>query len=671
MTTKRDIRMPNQNVVSTWNKKRELPASDLSQIVPFMNLISLYKSEDIETIRNSVNSSRFLDFRNNLSNYNIINDRSGFLRSPQGETVQGAELANLQSQLDTRNGNIRQTGGVGLMSMNVDRGSDEAFNIKIDVKLTITDPNIFDTELRYNSLVTLNSNFLIVYGWSFNEKTSNHPQPVINPGANTTSTIDLEAYRGDWAAYVCKLYKYDFTFDQTGQLECNIQFMAVSNSILTYMQGMSIANKIIENVEDDKKREGVQRSFQYQPQGVNKPPKIIKDKDDNIVYVSLAFALENLSSIIKEESSTPAGLNFTFADINVAEDGIGGLFSQFVDSAGTEDDKLKQRLNEINLTTAGHMLISYDEYQAQFNENTPVLDIIRNILSSTTTPGIILSTRTIGSAIEIFVASVDDEGIKRELEQSIDFESGKTDWRRVFQINYGQDNSLCESIDMTSKMDPNAFDTYNIPMFLNNGSINISTVITGLGLANEFREFSEGERARIERENKNAESNTPVLTTNTLASRFISSNPEYYNRFVTAIMASGNIFTSLLGYYLKRTSITIHGTANLYAYNYIIVTNLVRALGGIYNIVKVTDQVDYTGFRTILEAVLVKPMEQFGEPTPRLPVNADFGGGGGGQSGPGLRESDALTTEAAQDAIPEGKIEASRLPADRPADRSE
>ena len=295
MTTKHDIRMPNESVVRTWNKKRELPASDLSQLVPFMNLISLYKDEDINIIKNSVgnNSSKFTSFQNSLSNYTIVNDRSGFLKSPKSTTIQGAELAKLQSQLDKSNGNIRQTGGVGLMSMNVTRGSDEAFNIKIDVKLTITDPNIIDTELKYNSLVTLNSNFLVIYGWAFNKKTTDNPIPEINPAKNSSSTIDLEAYRGDWAAYICKLYKYDFTFDETGQLECDIQFMAVSNNILTYLQGITIASKIIENIEDKKKRDAIKRSYQYQIGGADRPPRIIKDKDDNIVYVSLAFALEN------------------------------------------------------------------------------------------------------------------------------------------------------------------------------------------------------------------------------------------------------------------------------------------------------------------------------------------------------------------------------------------
>jgi hypothetical protein len=79
---------------------------------------------------------------------------------------------------------------------------------------------------------------------------------------------------------------------------------------------------------------------------------------------------------------------------------------------------------------------------------------------------------------------------------------------------------------------------------------------------------------------------------------------------MSALLGSENLFSQLLGFYLRRTTIQLHGIVGINAYNMFILSGLLKQTQGIYSVLEVTEQVNKDSFSTIIEAHLKDPFKR-------------------------------------------------------------
>ena len=187
-------------------------------------------------------------------------------------------------------------------------------------------------------------------------------------------------------------------------------------------------------------------------------------------------------------------------------------------------------------------------------------------------------------------------------------------------FKYKTRNSLIESIDMSSKMDPAAFLTYqNSSDLLLGRDYNVLKLLSYEGVAEDFKEFLDG----TQRADNSGMTYSGIITVGTdkrvkvnktrfkelpssIVDSMIAQNPERWAK-ITAMMQDNNNFTTeLLAFYMRSVTLTIHGTTNLQPFNLINVTGVMPDLEGIYIITNLTEKITPTNFQTIIEGKLLK-----------------------------------------------------------------
>ena len=71
-----------------------------------------------------------------------------------------------------------------------------------------------------------------------------------------------------------------------------------------------------------------------------------------------------------------------------------------------------------------------------------------------------------------------------------------------------------------------------------------------------------------------------------------------------------NFATQLLAQYMRKTTITIHGTVSIYPYQKILVRGIVPNLEGLYLVTNTRESITPQDFQTIIDAVLIKPVNE-------------------------------------------------------------
>lgn len=645
-----NVNFPNTNIVSNWNVKRASSSVDLSQLRPYISLISVYDEGSTTASGGALGLAdyRKLEWSNGkvrrfligLQHYELNGDRSGaFSSNGEAVMVRGRPIAENKSQMQTRN--LR--GGIDVSSINVERGTHEEFNVRFVVKISIADPNILNEDIAFNSLITLNQKFLITYGWDigreFEFSTHRAPPNVWNskPGRegaaangaryNVTSAKD-NAYN---TSYLASLYKFDYGFSEDGKLEGTLEFMAPQMAILTMVRNADISGTMAKYLDEPSLVDNV--PGEGSGHGI---PVISKRKsgDDQHVFYSLSWVLTALNKALK--ASGQKTINIDTKDIR---DDVRAKLDVVLQTFRQEDafDGVDDRVATFSrgIYNVGGVPIAGDKLREFFTPdgttNIPLIETLKQVISNPAVPGIEIGVRNSNGVIQVFLLSVDLNSIKTSSVTSV--EDGDQGEDEMFTIAYGEPGGLVESIDLVSKLDPNAFDLYSIPVHFggNNfdlyGSLKENRLIDDsqlIGMLKDDSDISDSIRDDIAdylKANKSiGEIQLKLLQGNkdekkvaqrfkTAVDKFFSRDMRKYAQLAALVIdgPQGNLFGSILGFYLKRTNVTIHGTAGLAAYQYLRIKNLIKGMSGVYNIIKVTDQVDSNGFTTAIEASLIKP----------------------------------------------------------------
>ena len=91
--------------------------------------------------------------------------------------------------------------------------------------------------------------------------------------------------------------------------------------------------------------------------------------------------------------------------------------------------------------------------------------------------------------------------------------------------------------------------------------------------------------------------------------KFLQADPKRLNalRALDQAKDSDNYATTLLANYMRKTTITIHGTTNISPFQTIIVKGIMPKLEGMYLITNTRESITPQGFQTILEGSLINP----------------------------------------------------------------
>ena len=275
-----------------------------------------------------------------------------------------------------------------------------------------------------------------------------------------------------------------------------------------------------------------------------------------------------------------------------------------------------------------------DNLLSRRNPNMSILQFLQQIL----TPNAIglagnvqLGVRNYNGVIDIVPASISykqqaTDFFKEQLDNQVEKERGEGNGStmRHLLFEYKKRNSLIENIDMSSKMDPAAFLTYqNSSDLLLGRDYNVLKLLSYEGVAEDFKEFLDG----TQRVDNSGQTYSGIITVgsdnrvtvdktrfkelpSSIVDSMIAQNPERFAKITAMMQGNNNFTTELLAFYMRGVTLTIHGTTNLQPFNLINVSGVMPDLEGIYIITNLTEKVTPTTFQTIIEGKLLKRKRQ-------------------------------------------------------------
>ena len=201
-------------------------------------------------------------------------------------------------------------------------------------------------------------------------------------------------------------------------------------------------------------------------------------------------------------------------------------------------------------------------------------------------------------------------------------------------FDYKANDSLIERIDMNSKFDPGLSMTFELgarafagnpdkfAQFLSFGNVAKELKVFLQAEMNlddteitEIIDVAEGDsgeagRVRFAKKaffNEGAEGDQKTVPVN-IVTKFLMQNPERMAKLNAMLGAEpgSNFATQLLSNYMRKTTITIHGTTNIIPYNTIYVRGVLPELEGMYLVTNVRESITTSGFQTIIEATLIQ-----------------------------------------------------------------
>ena len=213
----------------------------------------------------------------------------------------------------------------------------------------------------------------------------------------------------------------------------------------------------------------------------------------------------------------------------------------------------------------------------------------------------------------------------------------------IIVLDFKAQDSLIENIDMNSKFDPlvsrvfrdAAVDFTKEPEALLN-------FLTYEGIAPDLKAYLETNYPELaDKEGKKAiqiDKTTKAITINrslffptdsgpepirTAITAFLQDNPARLNNMRALLNASqagsstieggitdSNYATTLMSNYMRKTTITIHGTTNISPFQKVLVKGIMPDLEGLYIITNTRESITPQGFQTILEGTLIRPPSQ-------------------------------------------------------------
>ena len=267
-----------------------------------------------------------------------------------------------------------------------------------------------------------------------------------------------------------------------------------------------------------------------------------------------------------------------------------------------------------------------DNLLSRNNVNMSLLQFMQQILSPSSiglNGNVHIGVRTNSANImELIPASISYKGISNDMfENAFEANINNDDSLNKYLVfDYKKRNSLIESVDMSSKMDPAAFLTYqNSSNLLRGRDYNVLKLLSYEGVAEDFKQYldntpkldNSGETysgiINIGIDNKVSVNKVKFeQIPSAIMDGAIAQNPERWARIIAIMQGGDNFTTELLAFYMRGATLIIHGTTNIRPFNLINITGVLPNLEGLYIVTNITEKVTPTTFQTIIEGKLLK-----------------------------------------------------------------
>lgn len=238
-----------EKISTVWNNKKNLSSQELSGLTPFVNLYAILdeKESGQSSLLKQLDSDPIYFNKYDFKTNDIIQSGSNFV---------AIDVAKLQSQIAEFETDRNQKGGVGLTSLEVRRSTSEAFVVKYDLKLVITDSRLINSNVLLSKLLTLNSLFVITFGWEGfeinNSEGINSVKRPINNRNNGKVELTLnkeDKANGYWDWSAVKLYNFNFNVTQEGHLEVSLGFVSAETAHLQFGKTRNISNRVLSAIK--------------------------------------------------------------------------------------------------------------------------------------------------------------------------------------------------------------------------------------------------------------------------------------------------------------------------------------------------------------------------------------------------------------------------------------
>ena len=295
------------DTIKGWNDRRRSNNQVISGLVPFVQLIGLFNAAEYERLfstnalktreitftdvggrdipintpyisPNLANDTANLNewIRTKLANrfikvYMVQQIESGLSVEPVDGIIM-ASSGGLPTSVDqfgvgAQSQAVDPSGGVGITDLQVDYGKSNILGSrKFVIRMTINDPTYLNTHPEYAKLATMQSDFLIIYGWANPQSIPGYSAAVAPPlleqdphhAEHKMLVVPMKnlGNGGYWSAGKVNINAYDFSFNPMGQLEitATLRDLATVGLISTRLSSIApLFNKLMgtgETTED-------------------------------------------------------------------------------------------------------------------------------------------------------------------------------------------------------------------------------------------------------------------------------------------------------------------------------------------------------------------------------------------------------------------------------------
>ena len=235
-----------KDIVQGWNSKLNSSSLKLSSLTPFVELYAVFKEgQDVNDIVFDTNRTTFPEISTRL--YDVTLRQAGSENKLRAKVAPIATANKTQLEPDSLNEyGSSYKGAAGINDLTVSRGAAASLNVKYDIQITLPNPELINELYEYSRIMTLNSSFLIIYGWNTSDFENVVPPPNILNN-NTEITLNQRG-AGFYETSLVSLYRFDFSFDNVGHLTGKLSFLPEHGNFLVATRADTIAVDVIKRL---------------------------------------------------------------------------------------------------------------------------------------------------------------------------------------------------------------------------------------------------------------------------------------------------------------------------------------------------------------------------------------------------------------------------------------
>ena len=235
-----------KDIVQGWNSKLNSSSLKLSGLTPFVELYAVFKEgQDVNDIVFDTSRTTFKETSNRL--YDVTLRQAGSENKLRAKVAPIATANKTQLEPDSLNKyGSSYRGAAGINDLAVSRGAAASLNVKYDLQITLPNPELINELYEYSRIMTLNSSFLIIYGWNTSDFENVVPPPNILNN-NTEITLNQRG-AGFYESSLVSLYRFDFSFDNVGHLTGKLSFLPEHGNFLVATRADTIAVPVLKRL---------------------------------------------------------------------------------------------------------------------------------------------------------------------------------------------------------------------------------------------------------------------------------------------------------------------------------------------------------------------------------------------------------------------------------------